>query len=264
MSPLVQVVHVVLPLSLVAVGIVTGGALWAQAFAELFVCIAGSLLVSMGAAEALFAAVGDACQPLKTASKPRAAEALETVRAAFVFSALAAWCRWRIKLGKPTALVFSLAEAQPEAPTALWLYVVKLLLVTLLVDGYMYVKHRALHSRPLWPFHRDHHAFVNPSPFAAFAVAPVEALLTFAPVLLLCLPAAPVWAHAYGVWTAAFVLLNLYLHAGYTIRPLEALLRPLCINSSAFHNMHHEKTVRNFGELLTVWDHLLGTGAHPK
>lgn len=259
----VEIVHVALPLSLAAVGVWVGGALWARCFGELFFAIGSTLLVGAGLAERLFAAGGTECQPGKTAARPRAAEAFESVRAAFVFSALAAWCRWQLKLGQPTALVFTLAEAQPEAPTALWLYAAKLLAVTLLVDAYMYGKHRCLHSRLLWPFHRDHHVFVNPTPFAAFAVAPVEAFLTFAPVLLLCVPQAPVWAHAYGAWTGAFVLLNLYLHAGYRIPVLEAVLRPLGVNSSAFHNVHHARTVRNFGELLTVWDTLLGTGAHP-
>jgi lathosterol oxidase len=95
-------------------------------------------------------------------------------------------------------------------------------------------------------------------------VAPVEALATFWPVVLLTLPAAPVWAHAYALWTAGFVALNLYLHAGYESAPVEALLRGVGLNSSAFHNIHHAATVRNFGELCYIWDALLGTGAHPE
>lgn len=208
---------------------------------------------------------GTTLQPSSNPPSPMLSEALESCRAMLVFSGFAAWPRLLLVQGHPTALFFTLAAAQPEAPTSLALYCFKLLLVTLLVDAYMYFKHRALHHPTLFCFHKQHHGFPNPTPFASFAVAPVEAVLTFAPVLALCLPQAPVWAHAYACWTAGFVALNLYLHSGVRLEGLERVLRGVGLNSSAFHNVHHESGgSSNFGELLYMWDSLLGSGAHPR
>ncbi len=82
--------------------------------------------------------------------------------------------------------------------------------------------------------------------------------------MMLCVPQAPVWAHAYGVWTLCFVLLNMYLHAGYSLTILEVPLRMVGLNSSTFHNLHHSSGgTRNFGELMYIWDRILGSGAHP-
>lgn len=64
------------------------------------------------------------------------------------------------------------------------------------------------------PYALQHHVYRDPSPFASFAVHPVEAFFTFVPVLGMCRPEMPVWAHAYGIWVIAWALINLYLHSG--------------------------------------------------
>lgn len=268
-SPAVaDAVHTALPLGLVGVGVAYAAQPleWLRAFGSLFAVIALVLLGGAGAVDVLCSGL-PSCRRLqshKSAARQRLAEAFETTRAAWVFASLAAWPAYAVRLGVPTALMFTLEDAQPEAPSSLALYACKVALVTLGVDAYMYFKHRLLHTRALWAFHAGHHAFHDPSPFASFAVQPVEALLTFWPVVLLVLPAARVWAQAYSVWVAGFVLLNLYLHAGHESAAVEAVLRPLGLNSSAFHNAHHAKSARNFGELMYVWDWALGTGEHPK
>jgi sterol desaturase/sphingolipid hydroxylase (fatty acid hydroxylase superfamily) len=264
-----RLIHAVLPALIVAFGIVScpeGPEAYLSAFASLFVAIASSILLGAGLYEVGWAAVGCArLQPHKEGvPKQYAAEAFETTRASWMFASLAAFPRARFLAGKPTAVLFTLAEVQPDAPDAVWLYVLKLVAVTWLVDAYMYWKHRMLHSRPLWAFHADHHSFHDPSPFASFAVAPVEAFLTFWPVTLLSLREAPILGQAYALWVCGFVLLNLYLHAGRAHWLPESILTPLGLNTSLFHNVHHEKTVQNFGELMYVWDALLGTGAHPE
>jgi sterol desaturase/sphingolipid hydroxylase (fatty acid hydroxylase superfamily) len=262
-------IHFLLPLALVAIGYQFSGhgRLYLDSFAELFSTIATVVLLLAGVVDVSCNVLPSfLCRRLqagKTGPKMRFEEAQETVRAAWMFASLAAWPRMYMKLGMKTAVVFTLAEAQPEAPESLSLYMVKLLLATLAVDCYMYFKHRSLHWGPMFAFHKGHHTFHDPSPFASFAVAPVEAFLTFWPVTLLSFPSLPVWAHAYGLWTAGFVLLNLYLHAGFESTALETLLRAVGLNSSAFHNRHHERTVSHFGELGYLWDYMLGTGRHP-
>jgi len=260
----VELIHAGLMIGQLSSGLLFSGSpmLWLRCFLEVasFLCV--SITVLMVAADFLFSFMGERLQADPKPAK-RLAEYAESMRAMAVFAGFAAWPRLLFVQHRPTALHFSLAAAQPEAPTSLALYVGKLLLVTLLVDAYMYFKHRALHLPSLFRFHKQHHAFVSPTPFAAFAVAPVEAALTFAPVLALCLPEAPVWAHAYGVWTACFVLLNLYLHSGVSVSVFEGL-RSVGLNSAEFHDRHHESGGSvNFGELCFIWDYFLGTGAHP-
>ena len=56
-----------------------------------------------------------------------------------------------------------------------------------------------------------------------------------------------------------FTALNLYLHCGYSVSFLEWLLPKFWINTSKWHNKHHLLSVTHFGEMLTLWDYILGT-----
>jgi len=90
-------------------------------------------------------------------------------------------------------------------------------------------------------------------------VGPFESLLTFWPIALLSFPAARHWAPLYFGLIAGFILLNFYLHAGVTWRWLERTLPRAFVNTSAFHNIHHSHADANFGEALTLWDHICRT-----
>lgn len=56
-----------------------------------------------------------------------------------------------------------------------------------------------------------------------------------------------------------FYALNLYLHCGYYIPFFEKVLPIFLINTSAWHNKHHSLRVAHFGEMLTLWDRIMGT-----
>ena len=56
-----------------------------------------------------------------------------------------------------------------------------------------------------------------------------------------------------------FFLLNAYLHCGWTLGIVERTLPVVTLNSSAFHNVHHEKVTTHFGEISSLWDYLCGT-----
>ena len=126
----------------------------------------------------------------------------------------------------------------------------------------MYWKHRILHSRTFFAFHRSHHMFRDPTPFAGFAVHPVEAIVTFGPVLFAMCPWVGLCIPLHYPVLAFLAVLNLYLHCGYQIWVVEKLLAPLFINTSAFHNAHHFKTRTHFGEILWLWDWINCTGDH--
>lgn len=183
----------------------------------------------------------------------RSAMILEGVRdtsvAAWVAACLLAWPLAKMQSGLPTGLVWSLPDAGSVAATVLGT-----LGGLLALDLWLYLKHRLLHTRWLFPFHRAHHAYRDPTPFAGFAVGPVESVMTFWPVVLVALPWATHWAPLYFGLVGGFVLLNFYLHCGVRVGLIEATLPRMLINTSVFHNRHHANAEVNFGEALMLWD----------
>jgi len=220
-----------------------------------FVAIAGPLLVGAGIVTWLSTRVGDRIQGPRTKPAPVLAEALETARAVWVAATLAAWPLAQWRLGHATAMVWDPAEAGMS--------VGQILLVTALgvigMDAWLYWKHRLLHTRAMFVFHKGHHAFRDPTAFAGFAVGPVESLLTFWPILLLCVPSFTHWAPLYFGLVVGFVNLNFYLHCGVTLAWVEKTVGRTGLNTSAFHNVHHSHAVVNFGEAMTIWDRICKT-----
>ena len=182
-------------------------------------------------------------------------EASITAQAMWVMASLAAWPLTAARLGQPTGFTWSLEGTGFTPLTA----VAVTLLGLVGVDAWTYWKHRALHTKWLFGFHRDHHRFRDPSAFAGFAVGPLEALWTFLPVLAVLHPQALHWGPMYLGLVVGFVLLNLYLHCGVEIRLLEAIIPRLGINTSAFHNVHHSHVRANYGEVAWWWDRICKT-----
>ena len=149
-----------------------------------------------------------------------------------------------------TGLVWTLEEMG----VPWWLAVLQMYAGIVAVDAWTYWKHRLLHTRFFFPFHKHHHSFRDPTPFAGFAVGPVETILTFCPLLLICIPEAKHFAPLYYTAIVSFVLLNLYLHAGVTFSWAEKILPRIGLNSSAWHNVHHSHVNANFGEVSFIWD----------
>jgi lathosterol oxidase len=178
----------------------------------------------------------------------------DTLVAAWMAAALGAWALSRAWAGLPIGLVWTVPSSKEMVLLALGV-----LGGLMVLDAWLYWKHRLLHTRALFPFHRLHHVYRDPTAFTSFAVGPVESLLTFWPVLLVALPAAAHFAPVYWTLVVGFITLNLYLHCGATIPLVERLLTPLTINTSAFHNVHHANAEAHFGEALSLWDHLCGT-----
>lgn len=183
-----------------------------------------------------------------------AREARDTALAAWIAACLLAWPLSRLAAGVPVGLTWSLGEAGGAARAF-----AQTAAAVLVLDAWLYWKHRLLHTRWLFPFHRGHHGYRDPTAFAGFAVGPVESLLTFWPVVIWAHPLAVHWAPLYFGLVAAFVMLNFYLHCGVASRLLEASLPRLGVNTSAFHNRHHANAEVNFGEALTLWDRLCRT-----
>lgn len=186
---------------------------------------------------------------------PIAQEAFGTARAALIVSCMAAWPMANYKLGYPTGMAWTLEEMG----LTWWMALLQIYLGIVLIDAMTYWKHRLLHTKLFFPFHKHHHSFRDPTPFAGFAVGPVETVLTFWPLLLIIIPEAKHFAPLYFTAIVSFVLLNLYLHSGVFSRSLETVLPKLLLNSSAWHNVHHSDVNANFGEVSFVWDKICKT-----
>lgn len=224
-------------------------------FLTAFVLITIPLLLVSTVVYFISEARGRRIQGPRRENPPIGREIFGTVRAMFLVAAMAAWPAGLYRIGLPTGLAWTL----DEMGLSWWMAVLQMYLGIVAVDAWTYWKHRILHTRLLFPFHKHHHTFRDPTPFAGFAVGPVETVLTFWPLLLICHPLAKHFAPLYFTAIVSFVLLNLYLHCGVTFAWLEKIFPRIMLNSSAWHNVHHSDANVNFGEVSYIWDKICGT-----
>lgn len=134
-------------------------------------------------------------------------------------------------------------------------------LAIVLHDTYFYWTHRLMHHRRLYRlFHHTHHLSTNPSPWAAYAFSPWEALVQagIGPLIAFTIPIHPLAMMAFMVWQISFNVLG---HCGHELFP-SWFVRSWCgriLNTPTHHAMHHEKFRANFGLYFNVWDRLMGT-----
>lgn len=184
-----------------------------------------------------------------------AQEIFGSSRAAFIVAFLAAWPIGLSLAGFETGMVWSMANMG----FSWWVVTLQMFFGIVAIDAWTYWKHRLLHTKAMYGFHMHHHSFKDPTPFAGFAVGPLETVLTFWPLLIICFPEAKHYAPFYYTAIISFVFLNLYLHSGVTFSFLEKVLPKINLNSSAWHNIHHSDVVANFGEVSPIWDKICKT-----
>ncbi|MCB0478792.1 MAG: sterol desaturase family protein [Crocinitomicaceae bacterium] len=118
---------------------------------------------------------GQRIQGERKKKPPLGREIFGTSRAMFLVGAMAAWPTALALAGYPTGLAWTLEEMGLNW----WQAVIQMYLGIVAIDAWTYWKHRFLHTRMFFPFHAHHHSFRDPTPFAGFAVGPVETVLTF-------------------------------------------------------------------------------------
>jgi sterol desaturase/sphingolipid hydroxylase (fatty acid hydroxylase superfamily) len=134
----------------------------------------------------------------------------------------------------------------------------------LLHDTWFYWTHRLMHHRKLFRyFHRTHHLSHNPSPWAAYAFDPAEAVVQAAifPIAVTVIPMHPYAFVIFMFWQITF---NIIGHTGYEFHPrwlMDSWLGRI-VNTPTNHAQHHEKMRGNYGLYFNVWDRLMGTN-HP-
>jgi lathosterol oxidase len=128
-------------------------------------------------------------------------------------------------------------------------------------DTWFYWTHRLMHHRRLFKlFHRVHHESTNPTPWAAYSFAPLEAAVQACifPLLVFTVPMHPLAFFAFMIWQIVFNVLG---HTGYEYFPKWMMSSWLgkVLNTPTNHVQHHEKMRGNYGLYFNVWDRLMGT-----
>lgn len=132
-------------------------------------------------------------------------------------------------------------------------------------DTYFYWTHRLMHTKRLFRlFHRAHHLSRTPTPWAAYAFAPAEAIVqaAFLPLALLVLPAQ---GSAILLFTVHMILRNVLGHCGLAVESDRMLQGAWArwMTTTAHHDLHHEVGRHNYGLYFVWWDRLMGT-EHPE
>ncbi|MEP7241446.1 MAG: sterol desaturase family protein [Devosia sp.] len=152
--------------------------------------------------------------------------------------------------------VFSLGRLDWPAPV---LFVVSFLLI----DFLNYAFHRLSHAIPaLWRLHAIHHADEHVTAATGQLHHPLEIVASsiFLLFVYVVLGVPVVVAIIYGL---VFAVENAFAHADVALpKRLDRWLRWLIVTPD-LHRTHHSSDMRegnsNFGQVLTIWDRMLGT-----
>ena len=139
-----------------------------------------------------------------------------------------------------------------------WISVIAMIFIH---DTYFYWTHRAMHHPKLYRFvHLVHHQSRNPSPWAAFAFHPLEAVVEAGIVFVIAF-ILPFHGTALLAFLIFMTFYNAYGHLGYELYSKNFLRSALgrWVNTSVAHNHHHEKFNGNYGLYFLFWDRWMGT-----
>lgn len=134
-------------------------------------------------------------------------------------------------------------------------------LMVLIHDTYFYWTHRLIHHPKLFRVvHLVHHKSTNPSPWAAYAFHPLEAVINSG-VFVVILFTIPVHGFHLFLFFILSLVYNVYGHLGYELYPRGFSKHWLgkWINTSVNHNLHHRHFKGNYGFYFLFWDRLMGT-----
>ncbi len=153
-------------------------------------------------------------------------------------------------------------EVYPDVAARGWgWWWASLALIVVAHDAWFYWTHRALHHRRWFrTVHGRHHASRHPTPWAAYAFHPVEALVqaVFLPLFLL---AVPVHTGVLAIFLLHMIVRNTIGHCAHELFPWHWTPRGRLgwITPVSHHHFHHARNRGNYGLYFTWWDRLCGT-----
>ena len=143
-----------------------------------------------------------------------------------------------------------------------WIYYFSLFPIMLFIhDTYFYWMHRLMHNKYLFRwFHLVHHRSTNPSPWAAYAFHPLEAIIE-AGILVVFLFTLPMHRSNFIIFFLFMIIYNVYGHLGWELYPKNFHKTRVgrWINTSIAHNQHHQFFKGNYGLYFLFWDRIMGT-----
>lgn len=140
-------------------------------------------------------------------------------------------------------------------------FIFSLIVVIVFHDFYFYWTHRLMHHKNIFKYvHRVHHESTNPSPWAAYAFHPWEALIQamVMPLLVFMIPLHPLTTFIFLIY---MIVRNVVGHLGFEILP-KGFTKNKWLNwntAITHHNMHHEQFHSNYGLYFTWWDKWMKT-----
>ncbi len=140
-------------------------------------------------------------------------------------------------------------------------YAISIVLMVILHDTYFYWTHRLMHWKPLFKIaHKTHHLSTNPTPFAAYAFHPIEAIIEVGIIPLIAFTI-PYHVTALLIFTLYSLLVNVIGHLGFELFPKGFATNKIFKwhNTSTHHNMHHRLLKCNYGFYFNFWDRIMHT-----
>jgi len=137
----------------------------------------------------------------------------------------------------------------------IWFFA-SIVLMILLHDAYFYWTHRLMHHPLIFRHvHLVHHRSTNPSPWAAYAFHPIEAVIE-AGIFPLFVFILPVHGVALFVFVVYMIVRNVLGHLGIEFLPKNFLRNPFLNwhTSTTHHDLHHKDFKHNYGLYFTWWD----------
>jgi sterol desaturase/sphingolipid hydroxylase (fatty acid hydroxylase superfamily) len=134
-------------------------------------------------------------------------------------------------------------------------------IMLLMHDTYFYWMHRLMHQKQLFKlFHLIHHKSTNPSPWAAYAFHPLEAIVE-AGILVVFLFTIPMHKFHFLIFFFFMIVYNIYGHLGWELYPKNFHKTRIgrWINTSVCHNQHHQYFKGNYSLYFLFWDRWMGT-----
>lgn len=134
-------------------------------------------------------------------------------------------------------------------------------LLFIMHDLYFYWMHRLMHHPAVFKYiHLVHHQSTNPSPWAAYAFHPLEAIIEQGIVIIFYFTL-PIHITHLAIFFLFSIIYNVYGHLGYELYPkgFNKNILGRWINTSVNHNQHHQYFKGNYGLYTLIWDRIFGT-----
>lgn len=144
---------------------------------------------------------------------------------------------------------------------SVWYSILIFPVMLIMHDTWFYFTHRLMHHPNLFTFfHIIHHKSTNPSPWAAFAFNPAEAVVESGIIYVFAFTI-PVHIVHILVFLVFMTIYNVYGHLGFELYPrgFNKHWFGKWINTSVNHNMHHQYFKGNYGLYFTFWDRVMNT-----